>query len=398
MHPDRYKKQLRSLLAEPLESVRERERTEFDRRMEGRADSIILFGAGNLGRRVLSILRQSGQEPVAFIDNNPALWGQEVEGLKVLRPSDAAQQYKPEEVAVVVTIWCGEATDKMLDRVQPLKDLGFTHIALFGHLAWKHPELFLPHYSLDLPSRVLEQADKIEKAFDLFQDERSREIFVSHIKWRLHLDYDALPSPVDDVIYFNDQLIRPSSEEVLVDGGAYVGDTIESFLATFGTVGFKKIVAFEPDPENYKKLTDCIGTLPADIQAKIEAFPSAVGEHSELINVEISGGPSSRVGHGEHQVSCHAIDELFQGAEGPTFIKMDIEGFEPHALRGAATTIPKHRPVVAACVYHVQDHVWSIPLSIAEHVADYRYTLVPHLSDGWDLVLYAVPVERVPEL
>jgi FkbM family methyltransferase len=393
---DHLRDELLSLLAEPVEAARQRESTEFDRRVGKHANQMLLFGAGNLGRRTLSILRKSGHEPLGFIDNNPALSGTRVDGVEVLRPADAASRFGPRQVAVVVTIWCGEASDKMSDRIEPLRALGFSDIALFGHLSWKYPEIFLPHYSLDLPSRLLHQTERVVRAFDLFEDQRSREIFLSHIRWRLHLDYDALPVPVNDTIYFQPSLVQPVAHEFLIDGGAFTGDTVQSFLETFGRNGFQKIISFEPDPTNFDKLKRYVSSLPSNVRSKIFPMASALGDATSIINVENSGGPSSRVGHGDYQVPCRMIDEFIEGKAVPSFIKLDIEGYEPQALRGARQTLSRGRPVVAACVYHIQNHLWEIPLELDEAVVDYRYHLVPHLSDGWDLVVYALPIERVP--
>jgi FkbM family methyltransferase len=392
---DELRNSLLQLLAEPPAQARAREQTECDRRLGPQVERLLLFGAGHLGRQVLATLRTSGKEPLAFLDNNPALWGRQVEGVTVFKPAEAARKFTPDQVGVLTTIWSGEATDRMADRVNPLRELGFTHIALFGHLAWKHPDVFLPHYSLDLPSRALADSGRIVRAFDLFTERRSREVFLAHIRWRLHLDYDALPAPVAETIYFNERLVRPVADEFLVDGGAFTGDTIDSFLQTFGRGGFRKLLSFEPDPKNYEKLQQHIRALPTDVGSRINALPYALGERASTVNVETSGGPSSRVGVGDHEVPCRTIDEFADSSSAPTFIKLDIEGYEPKALQGGTTTLRSVRPVVSACVYHTQDHLWSIPLQLDEVVPEYNFFLVPHLADGWDLVLYAVPSARL---
>jgi hypothetical protein len=78
-----------------------------------------------------------------------------------------------------------------------------------------------------------------------------------------------------------------------------------------------------------------------------------------------------------------------------TFVKFDIEGAEPGALRGAAETIARNRPILAVCVYHVQDHLWTLPLQAAALAGDgYEFHLRRYAADIFDEVLYAVPAER----
>jgi hypothetical protein len=74
--------ELDGLLSEPLESVRERERSAFDRLLAGRNGRLVLFGAGNLGRKALECLGSSSIEPLAFADNAPAKWGTRVDALQ----------------------------------------------------------------------------------------------------------------------------------------------------------------------------------------------------------------------------------------------------------------------------------------------------------------------------
>jgi FkbM family methyltransferase len=393
--PGSSKQRLDLLLSEPLAAARSREQNALESTIGGLDRDFILFGAGNLGRRALTKLRQIGHEPVAFMDNNPALWGTKILGVPVFSPAEMAQRSDPVQVGVITTIWSGEATDRMADRIAPLRQLGFSRIALFGHLAWRFPETFLPHYSLDLPSKVIEQASRIRAAFDLISNEASRRLFVAHIEWRLLLDYDLLPPPAPELIYFDKAFSNTSPTEVLYDVGAYTGDSAEDFLGTERGRAFSQIHSFEPTIAGFAKLQAYISTL-GPLRDKVFAHQLALGEEAGTTQIESDFGPAARVGHGAETVAVTTVDEFGKRFAPPTFLKIDIEGFEPQCLAGAKQTIADTAPVVAVCVYHLQSHLWDIPLQLHAYRPDYSYRYGPHLADGWDLVLYAVPKPRLP--
>jgi FkbM family methyltransferase len=388
---------LDQLLAEDRASVLHRETYTLEDTIGSLDKPFVLFGAGHLGRKVLKKLSAIGKRPVAFLDNNAQLWGTEVQGVPVMSPADAARRYDAATIGVITTIWCGEATDKMSDRINPIRTLGFRHIALFGHLAWKFQDEFLPHYSLDRPSKVIADAPAIRQAFSLLADEESRELFVNHIEWRLSLDYDLLPYPSPLEIYFNDRYVSHSAAEVLYDIGAYTGDSVGSFLRTPRGTQFAEIHSFEPSPNNFTTLQNFIAAL-GDLQSRVHAYQLALGDTEGIIQVETENGPASRVGLGNMAVPMTTIDLFSRTHAAPTFIKIDIEGFEPQCLQGAEHVIRATAPVVAVCVYHLQAHLWEIMLQLHSYCPDYRFSLCPHLADGWDLVLYAVPQSRYPAL
>jgi hypothetical protein len=95
-------------------------------------------------------------------------------------------------------------------------------------------------------------------------------------------------------------------------------------------------------------------------------------------------------------VDCVRIDDLVDslGQPSPDFVKMDIEGAEPEALRGGSSFIKDRRPLLALCVYHRQNHLWELPLQVARVEPDYSFYLRPHNEEGWDLVCYSVPPDR----
>ena len=383
--------ELDSLLAERLESARARESGAYDRAVAPFGRRLVLSGAGNLGRKVVKALRVQGIEPLAFVDKNSALWGTSIEGIKVLSQEEGARLFG-QSATFCVTIWRGEGTDTMAERFKPLVDLGCTNVIDFGSMFWKYADALLPHYSLDLPHKVLMAADQVRAAFDLWHDDASRAEYVAQVRWRLRLDFDNLPLPVKESIYFPADLFSISDDEVFVDCGAYDGDTIRDFLVHSGK-RFRRIFAFEADTRNFAKLKRFVETLSPELRGRIEPIGKALGERSGILRFSATGTAAASVSAEGVDVESVALDgEL---ADAPSYIKMDIEGSEPAALRGASCIIGRDAPILSVCVYHAQDHLWSIPLQIAAHNRGYRMFLRPHLRESWDLVCYAVPPSRL---
>jgi len=382
--------QLHALLTEGVAGALHREQTSFDELAGPSGKSLVLFGAGNLGRKTLTGLRKLGIEPLAFADNNPRLWARSLHGVPVMSPQEAAARYG-RIATFVVTIWCGEAWDRMRDRVQSLRDLGCEHVLTFGPLYWKHPDAFLPHYAAAPAHKVHEQVENVVEAAELWADEASRSEYLSQIRWRLLFDFDELADPVNHPIYFPADLCTLMPDEVFVDCGAFDGDTIASFLEQ-QNLGFKKIFAFEPDPASFAKLSQKVAGLLAG--GRIVLHRAAIGAESGPASFTADGTPAASMGAGRVQVDCVKLDDALKH-EVPTYIKMDIEGAELDAIEGARQTIKERSPVLAVCSYHKQDHVWKIPLLIHSINPDYRFFLRPHLVEIWDLVCYAIPPKRL---
>jgi FkbM family methyltransferase len=384
--------ELDALLSEPIESVRRREATAFDELASPFEKSLVLFGAGGLGRKTLAGLRRLGVEPLAFADNNPALWGKEVDGMQVLAVPTAAELYA-HRAAFIITIWRGEGSDTMTERRQQLARLNCPRIVPFGLLYWKYPEEFLPHYAVDLPSKVYQQAEKVRAALGLWADQPSRREFLAQVRWRTFMDFDCLPRPVSHEIYFPADLTTLMPHEVFIDCGAFDGDTIRRFLHVGGGSA-DRIVAYEPDPVNFRRLQEFKSGLSLDLQHRLILHASAVGAKKGKVHFESSGTEASSVGSGDLEVDCVTLDESLADLKA-SYVKMDIEGSELDALVGSENTIRRHLPIVAACAYHRQHHLWDIPLCVRSLSSDYHFFLRPHLLEVWDLVCYAIPSSRL---
>ncbi len=376
-----------------MSAVLHREQYAFDEQTAPFEKSLVLFGAGGLGKRTLAGLRRLGIEPLAFADNNPFLWGKKTNGIPVLSLPDAVKEFG-RRASFVITIWGGESPDRMAERRQQLVDLKCPIIIPFGFLFWKYPQVFLPHYAIDLPHQVLRQADEVRKALSLWADAASQREYLAQIRWRMWMDFDILPSPASNEIYFPEDLVDVLPTDEFIDCGAFDGDTIRSLLRRLRGDAIKKIIAFEPDPASFRKLQSFALTLPESIRGRMVLHQLATGMRKSKVRFDATGTAASAIGAGVLEVDCVALDEML-GEDEPGYIKMDIEGSEIDTLLGSQNIIQKYLPVIAISAYHHQDHVWRIPLLIHSFSDQYRFFLRPQLLEGWDLVCYAIPQHRL---
>jgi hypothetical protein len=73
------------------------------------------------------------------------------------------------------------------------------------------------------------------------------------------------------------------------------------------------------------------------------------------------------------------------------FIKMDIEGAEPIALKGAINTIKRYRPKLAIAIYHSMDDFVSIPKWINDLNLDYELYLGHYTIHAEETIIFAKP-------
>jgi len=335
---------------------------------------VIIFGAGNLGRRLARAVR-----PVMFCDNNPALWGTGWEGIPIESPERAIERYP--SATFVIAIWHPSRTESMADRTQQVRSLGASKVVPFSVLLADYRDFLLPHMFWETPDYYDRNEREIGRARALM-DAEGRQEFDRQIQLRLGNPSGQL---IDSgVQYFPGDLFHLGRKEVFVDCGAYDGDTIAEFRRATGD-DFTEIVAFEPDPQNF-------GTLQCSTKGdpRIKLHPHGTGARAETARFILSGTGSRVSSDGDWEVKIVTLDDALQGI-APTYMKFDIEGSELDALDGGKQTIERHRPKMAVCLYHAPNHFWTIPLRLNELLPDSRFTLRTYCADGWDCVCYCIP-------
>lgn len=206
---------------------------------------------------------------------------------------------------------------------------------------------------------------------------------------------------VHDVQYnqyeHRDVTLRPG--DVIIDAGAFIGDTAVFFHHRTG--GKCELHSFELLDENLALLVHNLeqnGVREDQVVINKLAVADRTGDEI-IINQGQSQGATSIFGRQQNgdRVQTITIDDYVVGAglSRVDFIKMDIEGAEVPALRGALQTIRHFQPRLAICLYHKWDDVMTIPQVIHETGVDYRFAFKwVQLSDGWEAVLHAIPARE----
>jgi FkbM family methyltransferase len=222
-------------------------------------------------------------------------------------------------------------------------------------------------------------------ARDVFCDADSRRTLDALMLYRLTWDQawlDAVRMP-EDSIYFAEGLLPIGDDEVLVDGGAYDGDTARAFSARTGG-HYRHIHAFELDPDNARRFAENSGAMP-----NVTLYACGLWDGPARVNLKGEIDLGRRIDSslpGEHRLE--ALDDLDIGPV--TLIKLDIEGAEANALSGAHQTIACYRPNMAICAYHKPDDLSVLTAALRDLPRDYRLKLRHHSPILFDTVIYAV--------
>lgn len=226
---------------------------------------------------------------------------------------------------------------------------------------------------------------RFDAAYALLADGLSRDTFEAFLAAKLGAPGEPLAAVWRKEQYFPKDIFSFSDREVFVDGGAYTGDTLLTFLRLTGG-RCARCCAFEPDPGNAAKLRATVEKRALrgvtvhnkGLWSAPAALPFAVWHGTSASAVSCAG---------EFSVEADTVD---RAAPDATFIKLDIEGAELEALKGAAAAIKRNRPKLAVCVYHRPGDLFEIPLFIKSLVPDYRFHLRQHQPVACETVLYAV--------
>ena len=208
----------------------------------------------------------------------------------------------------------------------------------------------------------------------------------------LRLAYDR--APLRDVLlggddeYFSSsptgQTFRLGANEAFCDLGAHIGLVTCKFLSATRW-DYRAIHVYEPDRISYRSLSK-LRLLPLhDFRLRNRA----ASDKLETLSFVESGSANSYISSSGDS-TCETV-RLDDEIESLSFIKMDIEGFETRALRGARRIVSTFSPRMAITAYHYPLDLPDIVDTLDEIRPGYVLRLRQHYNFHYDTVLYASP-------
>jgi len=182
-------------------------------------------------------------------------------------------------------------------------------------------------------------------------------------------------------------------DEVFVDCGCLDGESSLQFIESINNIRASgdgipcvaKIFAFEPYENFYKDCCEKLSHVPG-----ATVINKGVWDKEETLRFvvnDLSGWISEK---GDVVINTCTLDEELAG-EKVTFIKMDIEGAEMNALKGAEKLIRANRPKLAICLYHKAEDILTIPEFILNLDLGYKLYIRHQAMNKYQTILYASP-------
>lgn len=221
-----------------------------------------------------------------------------------------------------------------------------------------------------------EHVDDFEEFYLNLEDYRSKKLLYGILNNWVHYDFVTLGEVRETSFadYFDLDIIPTCQDEVVVDLGAYTGDSILSYIHNYGVSSYQKIYAYEITSNTYYELIKNVQEYP-----NIICYLKGVGSKKNTVSVlenQNDASANSVVVDNKGSIPLVTLDEDI--TDNITMIKADIEGFEQEALRGAINHIKNNHPKLLISVYHKNEDLWKIPKMIKEIDSTYQFYLRYH--------------------
>jgi len=245
----------------------------------------------------------------------------------------------------------------------------FAHVVCWGYLAAVAPVIFGQAQVLpaDTPATLIKE--DAAAGLELWQTMLGRlwiprpgYYVIKHLQWEQKVQR-----------VYHHPLVHVLPGDVVIDCGAHIG----GFTRIALEAGARLVVAIEPEKAN---LVAFRRNLAQELKAgRVKLVEKGAWDTSGRISLHISNTGDShsmvvpRDAQRDVTVEVTTLDSLAESLKLPQvdFVKMDIEGAERNALRGARQLLKRWRPRLAISSYHLKGDPAAIAALVWECRPDY---------------------------
>lgn len=211
------------------------------------------------------------------------------------------------------------------------------------------------------------------------------DLFVRGIQTQFQLEQYRCP--------FDGGAIEVAPGDIVIDAGGCHGDTAFYFSYKTGDQGH--VYSFEFLPENLVIFERNL-EVAVDYAKQITVVKQPVWDSSGMELFVEGRGPGTKVREKSKtpsalKVETLSIDDLVRRDYLPNihFVKMDIEGAELTALKGAEKSIRRFKPKLAISIYHKPQDFWEIPQWIDSLRLGYKFYIRHFTIHAEETILFA---------
>lgn len=365
-------------------------------------DKIIFLGAGCMAERLYNQIPDSSKRLIGVVDlfDEAKRKITSFHGLSVGSPLDYADELKS-GAALIVAIGTIDVYKCVNEYINKYK---FDTSNIFVVNPYSSLRFFMVNEEFSNEERNKDE-NKISLVRDMFNDDKSIKVFdllcSSKPYDSVEDEYELVKyDDIKDYYFYSEDywLTYPFNnnfnEATVIDCGAYIGDSVEGVCKA---IPEKEIhyYAFEPLHENVILMDK--NTRFKELCKEFKTFEYGVGEKNEILRFGVNdsnldGGrfiseDKPEVFSDVLSLDIRSLDGLNLEVKGQLYIKMDIEGSELAALKGAKHLIEQKRPYLAICLYHRKNDYIEIPLYLKKSLISYDF----YLRGGYHTILWAIP-------
>ncbi len=317
--------------------------------------------------------------------------------------------YKSEDNRIDIPIYKTSQIDEIKDKIDMvlISVRNSLHVTVGILKYFNIPYLFIP-YQLESKIRNSIYQDNYKNALKIFSDKKSKKLYEELWNAKLNMDYSKIAK-------------FAAKKHNIKKGGTgrnysaqyleYINkDAIQTifdcgFCNGAHVFGFKKVLKNLKTDYAFEPLYDELKEENLDILLKklncVQIVPYGVWDKKEKLNFIVSGPASRVVGISNlkpkvtKEIETITLDEAKEmlDIKKVDFIKMDIEGAELPALKGAEKILLNDRPQLAISIYHSSSDFVNIPIHLKELLKDYSFYLGHYAINQHETVLFCIPNE-----